>query len=141
MTKKKLKLGDFFTPEYQTFEKIVSTKWESCRGLGQSFGYNQLETEDHYIKSEDLIRSFIDIVSKNGNLLINIGPKSDGTIPELQMQPLLALGKWLDVNGEAIFGTIPWEKPSTTSNLNIDVRFTSKPGLLYVHLLEDTRES
>ena len=107
VTKKKLTLGDFFTPEYQTFENIVPTKWESCRGLGQFFGYNQLEMEENYIKAEDLIRSFIDIVSKNGNLLINIGPKSDGTVPEPQMQCLLGLGEWLDVNGEAIFGTKP----------------------------------
>jgi len=141
ITKKKLTLGDFFTPEYQTFENIVSTKWESCRGLGQSFGYNQLETEQHYIKAEDLIRSFIDIVSKNGNLLINIGPKPDGTIPEPQIQRLSALGEWLDVNGEAIFGTTSWKKPSTTTNLNIDVRFTAKPGLLYVHLLDIPKDS
>ena len=141
VTKKKLILGDFLTPEYQTFEKIVPTKWESCRGLGQSFGYNQNETEEHYIKAADLIRSFIDIVSKNGNLLINIGPKPDGTIPEPQIQRLLALGEWLDVNGEAIFGTKPWKKPSTTTNLNIDVRFTTKPGLLYVHLLGIPKES
>jgi alpha-L-fucosidase len=141
VAKKKLKVGDYLTPEYEVLEEIALNKWESCRGLGQSFGYNQNEKEEHYISAEDLIRSFIDIVSKNGNLLINIGPKPDGTIPELQMQRLLALGEWLDTNGEAIFGTTPWQKASTTTDLDLGVRFTAKPGLLYLHLLGVPQEN
>lgn len=128
-------IGDFLTPEYQAMDEIMDHKWESCRGLGQSFGYNQNEMEEHYISADELIHSFIDIVSKNGNLLINIGPKSDGTIPDMQMQRLLALGKWLDINGEAIFDTSPWKKANTTTNLDLDVRFTTKPGILYIHIL------
>ena len=51
---------------------------------------------------------FVDIVSKNGNLLLNVGPMADGTIIEIQAQRLLNLGKWLQINGEAIYDTRPW---------------------------------
>ena len=55
-----------------------------------------------------MVDQLIDIVSKNGNLLLNIGPRSDGTIPEPVQQTLLEVGAWLNVNGEAIYGTRPW---------------------------------
>ncbi|MCB0132117.1 MAG: alpha-L-fucosidase, partial [Caldilineaceae bacterium] len=60
---------DFETPEYASFSEISAKKWESCRGIGASFGYNQLEGPDQYLTVTDLVRSFVDIVSKNGNLL------------------------------------------------------------------------
>jgi alpha-L-fucosidase len=55
---------------------------------------------------------FVDIVSKNGNLLINVGPQADGTIPDNQLKPLKDLGKWLKLNGEGIYDSDPWKKPS-----------------------------
>jgi len=79
---------DFSTPEYRTMKEISELKWESTRGIGYSFGYNKMETEQDYLKPEELIRMFIDIVSKNGNLLLNIGPMADGTIPELQKKAI-----------------------------------------------------
>ncbi|MBA7553798.1 hypothetical protein ES705_46397 [subsurface metagenome] len=77
----------------------------------------------------------IDIVSKNGNLLLNIGPKADGTIPEGQKKCLLGLGKWLDVNGDAIFGTRPWISAKGNITEGIPVRFTQKNDTLYVILM------
>jgi alpha-L-fucosidase len=126
---------DFQTPEYITLRSINKVKWECTRGIGNSFGYNQFETEQDYLTSEELIRIFIDIVSKNGNLLLNVGPMADGTIPEIQKKRLIDLGRWLDVNGEAIFGTRPWKKAKSKTLDGIEVRFTQKKDILYVILL------
>ena len=125
---------DFDTPEYASFAEIRSKKWESCRGVGFSFGYNQLEGPEHYLTETDLIHSFIDIVSKNGNLLLNIGPMADGTIPPLQRERC-ALGRWLSVNGEAIYDTEPWLKADGATESGIPVRFTQKHGAPYATLL------
>jgi alpha-L-fucosidase len=122
-----VKFADFTTPEYAKYEKITPKKWESCRGLGFSFGYNQAEGPEQVIAPDKLVWLLTDIVSKNGNLLLNIGPKPDGSISEIQMDRLNKLGSWLAVNGEGIFDTRPWVKPSTAEN----VRFTQKSNSLY----------
>jgi len=62
----------------------------------------------HYKTAQDLIAELADVVSKNGNLLLNIGPKPDGTIPEAEQRILREIGAWLSVNGEAIYGIRPW---------------------------------
>ncbi|MBI1281876.1 MAG: alpha-L-fucosidase [Anaerolineaceae bacterium] len=127
--------SDFTTPEYTSYQDIVEKKWEATRGIGHSFGYNQNEGPNDYLSVEELVRSFVDIVSKNGNLLLDVGPMADGTIPPLQKERLLGLGAWLDVNGEAIFGTRPWVTANGTSTENIPIRFTQKAGSLYAILL------
>ncbi|MFX1324683.1 MAG: alpha-L-fucosidase, partial [Promethearchaeota archaeon] len=127
---------DFRTPEYEKMPEITKYKWESCRGVSYSFGYNKMETVEDYLAAEDLIKMLIDIVSKNGNLLLNVGPMADGTIPDLQKNAILGLGNWLDINGEAIYGTRPWEKAEGKTSENIDLRFTKKGDILYIHLLE-----
>jgi len=93
-----------------------------------------------------VIDQLVDIVSKNGNLLLNIGPRSDGTIPEEVQHVLLDVGAWLNLNGEAIYGTRPWriygEGPTkvaagsfhdteTAHYTSEDFRFTTKAGVLY----------
>jgi alpha-L-fucosidase len=123
--------ADFTTPEYAKYDKITPKKWESCRGLGFSFGYNQVEGPEHVIASEKLIALLIDIVSKNGNLLLNIGPRPDGSISAIQMDRLNALGDWLAVNGEGIFDTRPWVRAGSSQ-----VRFTYKDNAVYAFLLE-----
>lgn len=128
--------SDFDTPEYSSFSEIRTRKWESCRGVGASFGYNRNEGAEQHLTIENLVRSFIDIVSKNGNLLLNVGPMADGTIPELQRERLLGLGRWLDINGEAIFDTHPWCIAESKTSDGIDVRFTHKGDSLYAILLE-----
>ena len=87
--------SDFVTPEYDTLDRITSHKWETCRGIGNSFGYNRMETAEDYQTVDDLIRLLADIVSKNGNLLLNVGPCADGTIHPLQVAALEGLGKRL----------------------------------------------
>ena len=127
---------DFRTPEYTSFDKITSHKWEATRGIGYSFGFNRNEGAEHCLSVEELVRSFVDIVSKNGNLLLNVGPMADGTIPALQRERLLGLGQWMDVNGEAIAGTRPWRRAEGRSSEGIDVRFTQGGDALYAILLD-----
>jgi alpha-L-fucosidase len=127
--------SDFTTPEYAKYDKITEKKWEACRGLGFSFGYNKNEGPGVVIEPDKLVALLVDIVSKNGNLLLNIGPKADGTISDIQLDRLHKLGAWLDVNGEGLFETRPWVRAQATQG-KPDVRFTQKGGSLYAFVLD-----
>ncbi len=126
---------DFITPEYTSFSRIKTKKWEATRGIGHSFGFNREEGSQDYLSGVELIHLLIDVVSKNGNLLLNVGPMADGTIPETQKERLLEMGKWLDINGEAIFGTRPWIWCDGKTKDNFDIRFTCKGDTLYATIL------
>ncbi len=130
-----LGLSDFDTPEYSKLDSIQQYKWETCRGLGHSFGYNKFEDDSHTLSSTDLVQLFVDIVSKNGNLLLNVGPKADGTIPEIQRSRLEDLGNWMAINGKAIYDTEPWKRSEAKTASGKEVRFTQKDKALYVIFL------
>jgi alpha-L-fucosidase len=130
-----VKHSDFNSPEYETLDKISPTKWEECRGLGRSFGYNRAEGEAETIAPDELIYLLVDIVSKNGNLLLDVGPEANGTIPAVQMTRLQALGAWLQQNGEAIYGSHPWTRATGETAEGIRVRFTQKDTVVYATLL------
>lgn len=130
---------DFTTPEYTVESAIKAKKWECVRGIGHSFGYNREEGEDDYQKPRNLIHSLIDIVSKNGNLLLNVGPMADGTIPELQRRRLEAVGAWLAVNGESIYGAQPWRQADGQEGDGKPVRFSAKGEHVYATVLDDLR--
>jgi len=126
-------LGDIRPLYWQTDTSISNRSW----------GYIN---DDTFKSPEFIVHQLIDIVSKNGNLLLNFGPRSDGTIPESVQQVLLDVGAWLNVNGEGIYGTRPWriygEGPTKvaagsfhdtdTANYTAeDFRFTTKGDVLY----------
>jgi alpha-L-fucosidase len=123
--------------------------WQTDTSVSiHSWGYAQ---DDEYRTAKSLVADLIDVVSKNGNLLLNVGPKADGTIPEEATKVLLGIGDWLKVNGEAIYGTRPFkyfgegptviatgekkEAPNKTWTA-ADIRFTTKGDTLYALGLE-----
>jgi alpha-L-fucosidase len=97
-------LGDFRTPEQQVpATGWPGVDWESCITMNRNWGYN---AHDHDFKSvADLIGLLVETSSKGGNLLLNFGPKADGTFPEESIDRLAGIGRWMKVNGEAIHGT------------------------------------
>jgi alpha-L-fucosidase len=127
---------DIRTPEYAQFDSIQDKKWESTRGVGHSFGANRNERPEDIVTATDLVRSFVDIVSKNGNLLIGIGPDEHGRFPAEQLTPLRGLGQWLRVNGDAVYGSRPWRFAEATTTEGGGVRFTQRDGAVYAVLLE-----
>ncbi|MBO5940508.1 MAG: alpha-L-fucosidase [Kiritimatiellae bacterium] len=126
--------GDHYTTEYEDMtndgKASDSHPWEECRGIGLSFGYNKFETTEHYLSNEACIETLCDKVSRGGNLLLNIGPTADGLIPVIMEERLLAIGKWLSVNGEAIYGTKAWEKRPKNMKKS-RVYFTQKGDVVY----------
>ncbi len=85
--------------------------WEENQGIGHSYGYNRNEKIDDYKTSHDLILMLSDIVSRGGNLLLDIGPTADGRIPVIMQQRLVDIGDWLNKNGEAIYGSEALKQP------------------------------
>jgi alpha-L-fucosidase len=126
------KYGDFMTPEQHVPDKGMSgVNWETCMTMNTTWGYSKY---DHQWKStRTLIETLIEVVSKGGNFLLNVGPMADGTIPQESAVRLQEIGRWLEVNGESIYGATgsPIPKPDWG-------RVTYKPrkGLIYLHVLE-----
>ena len=127
--------SDFRTPEYAKYPDVRPEKWEATRGMGNSFGYCRNEGEHELLDQDELVRGFADIVSKNGNLLLNVGPTGDGDIPQAQLDRLTALGSWLRTNGEAIHGTRPWRRGTAVTGECVDIRFTCRDDAIYAILL------
>jgi len=131
------KHGDYFSSEYQDTKAVGSFHpWEESRGIGGSYGYNRDESIDDYNTSGELIHELIDIVSRGGNLLLNVGPTADGRIPVIMQQRLIDIGMWLDVNGEAIFGSHPWRGSSPNAGNDNTLHFKAKDFALYAFCTE-----
>jgi len=102
------KHGGYYTTEYTSGMQAASHPWEESRGMGYSYGYNRAETLADYHTDRELLMMLIDIVSRGGNLLLDIGPTADGRIPVVMEERLAQIGDWLRPNGEAIYGTHAW---------------------------------
>ncbi|KAI8961891.1 glycoside hydrolase family 29 protein [Daldinia sp. FL1419] len=128
--------ADFDTPEYQQFGSAQRRKWESSRGLDPySYGYNRATPDAAYMNASGIIYALVDIVSKNGNLLLDIGPKADGTLVQAEVDSLLEAGRWIRAHDEAIFNTTYWFVQSEIGG-GPDVRFTQTDEAFYVLFLE-----
>ena len=138
LDKERSKMGKIREPFWQTDTAVSSSSW----------GYTQ---NQKYKTPDRLVDDLVDIVSKNGCLLLNVGPRPDGTIPDQDQKILLAIGDWLKTNGESIYGTTYWttfgEGPTAVSTGHIsehkdkpftskDIRFTAKDGTVYATILD-----
>jgi alpha-L-fucosidase len=126
---------DYRTTEYSVPEGIREEKWELAQGIGTSFGYNQRETDETMPSVEELVHLLADVVSKNGNLLLGVGPRPDGSIPEVQRSRLHGVAGWLETNGEAIFDTRPWHRHADTTDSGLEIRYSTRGDDLYVMVL------
>ena len=123
--------GDFGTPEQQIPANGLSgVDWESCMTMNTTWGFKFYD--DQWKSSLTIIRNLIDIASKGGNYLLNIGPTAEGLIPQPSVERLAEVGKWMKVNGAAIYGTTASPFPTQLTF----GRATSKPGRVYVHVFE-----
>ncbi|MCC6679245.1 MAG: alpha-L-fucosidase [Phycisphaerales bacterium] len=120
--------GDFGTPEQEVPETgLPGIDWESCMTMNDTWGF---KTSDLNWKSADtLIDTLVDVVSKGGNFLLNVGPTAEGRIPEASIERLAAMGRWLRMNGEAIYSA----GPSPFRDL-AGAKCTTRPGALYIHI-------
>ena len=114
--------------DYYSSDAIISRPWMDSRGMGKSYGFHKQEDDENdYPTGAELVDHMIDVVSKGGVFLLNVGPKADGTISDNQTQRLKDIGEWMAINGEAIYGTRPYK----TFGYD-DVRFTTKGSDLYI---------
>ncbi len=126
--------GDFGTPEQEIpATGMPGVDWESCMTMNRHWGFNK--NDNDFKSTEDLVRKLIDIASKGGNFLLNIGPKADGTFPQESIDRLAEIGRWMKANGEAVYGT-------TASPVGAVAwgRVTAKEGAdrskLYLHVFD-----
>lgn len=121
--------GDFGTPEQEIPDTGIDSDWESCMTMNGSWGYKP--SDNHWKSSETLIRHLVDIVSKGGNFLLNVGPDGQGLFPKESVERLSDMGAWMKVNSEAIYGAkaSPYDRPEWG-------RYTSKEGVLYAHVFD-----
>jgi alpha-L-fucosidase len=106
---------------------LPGVDWETCMTMNDTWGYKSYD--DNWKSREDLLHKLVDIASKGGNFLLNVGPTAEGLIPAPSVERLAAIGEWMKVNSESIYGTtasplgeVPWG------------RCTAKPGKLYLHV-------
>jgi alpha-L-fucosidase len=120
--------GDFGTPEQEIPATGVASDWESCMTMNDTWGFKT--ADENWKSTETLVRNLIDVASKGGNYLLNIGPKANGVFPEASVKRLRGIGDWMAVNGESVYGT------KAALFLPEWGRVTRKNGALYLHVFD-----
>ncbi|MCJ7582717.1 MAG: alpha-L-fucosidase [Candidatus Aminicenantes bacterium] len=122
-------MGDFGTPEQEIPATGLGYDWETCMTMNDHWGYNK--NDDNWKSKEDLIQKLVDIASKGGNFLLNVGPTAEGLFPQPSIDRLKAIGEWMRVYGDSIYGTTA----SLFSSLEWG-RSTTKGNKLYLHVFD-----
>ncbi len=122
--------------DYLQMEDISNMKWHCSGGLRLSYSFDRTEDgADSYRAVTELVHTLVDVVSKNGNYLLGVGPQADGTLSRNQRDRLRGLGKWLSRNGEAIYDTCPWHRFGDGN-----IRYTVNDRALFVILLGEVKQ-
>jgi alpha-L-fucosidase len=136
---------DYITSgDNEILDKAIGFEWENPGSMNTSFGFNQ--NDHNWVDAKEIVFRLVDIVSKGGNYLLNVGPTAEGLIPQPCIDRLMEVGTWMETNGEAIYGTLPWkvlddgspldkeadQVPGGSPRASVDVRFTAKANSVYV---------
>lgn len=122
--------ADYGTPEQQIPSSTQKTAFEVCMTMNNSWGYDK--NDNNWKSAKEIISNLVDIASKGGNYLLNIGPTSEGVIPTESVNVLKEVGNWISVNSESIYGTTS-DGPSVRWNNSI-TGITAKPNTFYLHM-------
>jgi len=125
---------DVRTPEYTVSDRLLPFDWETTRGIGHSFGFNREEGDDDLLAPEEIIRMVTQVASRNGNVLLNTGPRGDGQLDPLQVTRLKAVGDWLADNADSVQDTRPVPLPQNDLG-GIALGATRSGNQGYIHLV------
>ena len=126
-------VGDFGTPEQEIpATGLPGVDWETCMTMNGNWGYNKADKA--FKTTEDLVRKLVDIASKGGNFLLNVGPTAEGVFPPESVDRLAGIGRWMDVNGSSIYGTMASPFPTLDWGRCTQKRLDAATTRLYLHV-------